>query len=277
MGTAILPPLELQQLHERFERDGYCVCRGLFAQEEVAELLGHFMDLHAAGPIPGVFAPVPLTDSGGDILRAYPRMLHPHRVSAVARRYLLHPRVLGVLWELFGEEPWAAQSMLYFKPPSARGQALHQDDYYLKTSPGRCIAAWTALDPADEANGGMLIVPGTQGIPILCPHEADPRLSFTREEVDVPAGLQPEAVRLQPGDVLFFNGSVIHGSYPNSSADRFRRAFICHYVSRSTQHIGRHYHPLLRPDGSELRVAESTWGGPCGSEFTASPDAPPQG
>ncbi len=267
MPIATLPAPAFQSVHEQFARDGYHVARGLLSAAEIAEILDHFMALHAAGPIPRYFNPVPLAESGGDILKAYPRMMHPHRWSALARRYMIHPKIMGLLEAIFGEEPWAAQSMLYFKPPSARGQALHQDDYYLKTKPGKCVAAWVALDPSDEENGGMMIVPGTQDSPILCPHEADPTLSFTREEVDVPNGLHPETLRLAAGDVLFFNGSVIHGSYPNTSRDRFRRAFICHYVSRSTQMMSSWYNPLVRADDSELELPGNPWGGPCGEEF----------
>ena len=265
MALATLPDAA-RAWHDGFARDGYLTERGLLDGAEVAELLAAFMSMHAGGPIPGCFHPVPLQESGGDILKAYPRMMHPHRCNAVARAGLLHPRIIAVLEAIFGEAPLAAQSMLYFKPPTARGQALHQDDYYLKTSPGRCVAAWIALDPSDEGNGGMMVVPGTQDTPILCPHEADPALSFTRDEVDVPAGLRAVTVRLAPGDVLFFNGSLIHGSYPNTSTDRFRRAYIGHYVAGSTAKLSDWYNPLLRPDGREVRLPANGWGGPCGEE-----------
>jgi len=193
-------------------------------------------------------------------------MMHPHRHHPVAEHYLLHPQIIRVLRTIFGEESLAVQSMLYFKPPSARGQALHQDDYYLKRRPGKCVAVWMALDPADEENGGMMIVPGTQDTPILCPHEADPALSFTRDEVEVSAGLQPLRVRMEPGDVLLFNGSIIHGSLPNRSVHRFRRASIGHYVAASPQSIAGYYNPLLRPDGRALVLPATEWGGPCGQE-----------
>ena len=81
--------------------------------------------------------------------------------------------------------------MLYFKPPGAKGQALHQDNFYLLVEPGTCIAAWIALDDADQDNGGMLVVPKSNQLEIQCPHEADPALSFTRHEVDVPEGTAP--------------------------------------------------------------------------------------
>ncbi len=257
---------DIRDLHEAFARDGYLIRRGLLDGGEVAELLETFMAMHAAGSIPGCFTAVSPAASGGDLLRVYPRMMHPHRVNETARRYLLHPAILEILSAVFGEDPLAAQSMLYFKPPTARGQALHQDDYYLKTKPGKCVAAWMALDACDEENGAMMIVPGTQDTPILCPHEADPTRSFTRDEVDPPTGLSPVTVRMAPGDVLFFNGSVIHGSYPNTSRSRFRRSYIGHYVSRSTQLIAQWYNPLLRADGSLVVLPGNAWGGPCGEE-----------
>ena len=39
----------------------------------------------------------------------------------------------------------------------------------------------------------------------------------------------------QPGDVLFFDGKMIHGSYRNATTDRWRRSFICHYIGENSQ------------------------------------------
>ena len=169
-------------------------------------------------------------------------------------------------FDLFGEEPLAAQSMLYFKPPGARGQALHQDNFYLKVEPGTCIAAWIALDRADRENGGLEVVPGTHTMDIFCPEEADPDLSFTRDLVPVPPGLEAVPIDLEPGDVLFFNGSLVHGSPPNRSKDGFRRSFICHYIGRSAERMSLWYRPILTMDGKEVEIAENTGGGPCGVE-----------
>jgi ectoine hydroxylase-related dioxygenase (phytanoyl-CoA dioxygenase family) len=76
---------------------------------------------------------------------------------------------------------------------------------------------------------------------------------------------------MAPGDVLFFNGSLVHGSGPNRSADRFRRSFIGHYVGRSTDRIGRHY-ATLTMGGEPVVLPESEGAGPCGTEFA--PAAP---
>jgi phytanoyl-CoA hydroxylase len=76
--------------------------------------------------------------------------------------------------------------MFYFKPPRSRGQALHQDNFYLKVEPGTCFAAWTAIDEADPDNGGMLIVPNTNNEEIHCPELADQNESFTKHYVKPP-------------------------------------------------------------------------------------------
>jgi hypothetical protein len=266
-----------------FEERGYLVMPGLFSAEDVRQLLDTFMTMHASGPIPGCFmpkarlgggseagdlglAPTAMLPEGTDVLDVYPRMMHPHRVNDVVLRYLLDPRLESILRDLFGEEPLAAQSMLYFKPPTARGQALHQDNFYLKVEPGTCIAAWVPLDSTDEENGCLQVVPGTHRMGIFCPEEADPTVSFTREYVPVPPGLEPEPVRLAAGDVLFFNGSLVHGSGPNRSANRFRRSFICHYIGRSSERMSLWYRPVLSFDGREVVIAENQDGGPCGTE-----------
>lgn len=255
----------------QFHRDGYVIVKGLFGESEVTALRDNFMTLHAQGSIPGCFSAVPLDSelAGRDILKAYPRMMHPHRVNAVAMDYMLDVRIMDILCQLLGEEPMAAQSMFYFKPPGAKGQALHQDNFYLKVEPGTCIAAWTAIDDADEENGGLFLVPNSQHADIQCPHEADATVSFTTDEVDVPDGLQTVRTLLRAGDVLFFNGNVIHGSYPNRSVDRFRRAFICHYAGVSAERLSHWYFPLYGTDGQIVEREVNEWGGPCGTNFEA--------
>ncbi|HVF10706.1 MAG TPA: phytanoyl-CoA dioxygenase family protein, partial [Abditibacteriaceae bacterium] len=138
---------------EQFHNDGFLVVRGLFSQEETTLLRDHFMAVHAAGPVEGYFHPLPLEETGGDILKHYPRIMQPHRWDELSRQMLLDARVGSILRDLFDEMPLAAQSMLYFKPPGARGQALHQDNFYLHVKPGTCLASWLALDDADAENG----------------------------------------------------------------------------------------------------------------------------
>jgi phytanoyl-CoA hydroxylase len=249
--------------HRRFYREhGYVVVGGLFSPDEAARYRDHFMGLRRRGDYAGDFAGV---DAGErDPLKRYPRMIHMHRWDEVSLGWLLDARINACLTGLIGREPYAVQTMLYFKPPGARGQALHQDNFYLKAQPGTCLAAWMALDRCDEANGCMQVVPGSHQWPILCTEKADTRVSFTDVTVPLPPGVAARPVPMEPGDVLFFHGALVHGSYPNTSADRFRRALIGHYIEGAAEQVARFYHPALRMDGTPLELADSSGGGECG-------------
>ena len=69
---------------------------------------------------------------------------------------------------------------------------------------------------------------------------------------------------MEPGDVLFFNGSLVHGSNPNRTARRFRRSLIGHYIQAEARQVAGYYHPALAMDGTQLRLGVSQDGGRCG-------------
>lgn len=248
---------------EFFNQNGYFIARGLFSAEEVAFYTDHYMRLREAGTYPGDMSGVEI--NGADPLKRYPRMIHMHRWDEASLRWFLDARIRDHLTALLGGiAPYAVQTMIYFKPAGARGQALHQDQYYLRVQPGTCIAAWMALDPCDEENGCLQVVPGSQNWPLLCTEKANTELSFTDVTVPIPKGQEIRPMIMQPGDVLFFNGQVVHGSLPNRSKDRFRRSLIGHYVTGEAREVAKWYHPSLRMDGSVVELGVSEDGGTCG-------------
>jgi hypothetical protein len=246
----------------RFDRDGYVVARALFPPAEVERLRDHFMALRRRGSFPDDL--VGVQPDSRDPLRRYPRMAQMHRWDATALAWLLDRRIRDCLVALLGADPYVVQSMLYFKPPGSRGQAMHQDNFYLRADPGTCIAAWMALDATDEENGCLTVVPGSHRWPILCTRKADTRVSFTDVTVPIPDTEREHPVRMEPGDVLFFHGSLVHGSRPNTTTDRFRRALIGHYLHADARQVADYYHPALRMDGTPLELDVSEGGGPCG-------------
>lgn len=101
---------------------------------------------------------------------------------------------------------------------------------------------------------------------IVCPEASDRTRFFTDHHVEPPAGMTPVAANLKAGDVLFFNGSVIHGSYQNRSKTRFRRSLICHYVPADSTELSQYYRTRLRFDGgASPHIAPAQGGGPCGN------------
>jgi len=258
----------------QFDRDGFLVLRGLFSPAEAAAIRDAFMAENADGPVPGLSSIGEGVTDPADPLAFYPRMMNPHSqpgraVGRIAREFLLDARLEPVLTGLLGEEPVGVQTMFYFKPAGARGQELHQDNFYLRVKPGTCLAAWLAVDDVDAGNGGMKVVPGSHREEVACPQKADAAVSFTTDYVPVPEGMEAVHCEMKAGDVLFFNGSLIHGSTPNTSADRFRRSLIAHYVPRHSQELSPWYRSPLTFDGAVVEIAEATGGGPCGAASAA--------
>lgn len=256
---------------DEFERTGYTLVRGLFSTDEAERLRDHYMDVRRSGPQAHVFAGHASTDR--DPLKRYPRLAQMHRWDDTSLQWLVDPRIDQVMTALLGRSPYAVQTMLYFKPPGSRGQALHQDNFYLKADPGTCVAAWMALDRVDEANGCLEVVPGSHRWPILCTEKADTTVSFTDVTVPLPSAGAAVPVEMEPGDVLFFHGALVHGSNPNVTTDRFRRALIGHYIEGEAERVAQYYHPALRMDGTELTLEVAEGGGACG-EWTDTPDGP---
>jgi len=247
---------------QQFDDQGYLVLRGLFSPEEIQTLTDHYMEIRQQGQKPGDFSGVDLTSQ--DPLKKFPRMIHMHRWDELSLQWMLDSRIADALTGLMGAEPYAVQTMIYFKPPQARGQAVHQDQYYLRVQPGTCIAAWLALDTCDEETGCIRVIPGSQKWPLLCTIKADTTQSFTDVTVPIPDGTAVEPVLMAPGDMLFFNGQLVHGSGPNHSHDRFRRSLIGHYIAGEAQKVAQYYHPALRMDGSVIELETSQGGGSCG-------------
>lgn len=249
----------LTAAHTRqFSDEGYTVVAGLFSAEEAAFYNEHYEAMRQRE------VRIDENADTSDPLTIYPRLMQPHRRDEVSLRWLLDDRLNQCLTGLLGQEPYAVQTMFYFKPAGGRGQALHQDQYYLRVQPGTCMAAWMALDVIDEENGCLQVVPGSHTWPLLCTVKGDTRVSFTDVTVELPEGEAPVPVPMQPGDVLFFNGQLVHGSTPNTSKDRFRRSLIGHYIVGEAEQVYHWYHPALRMDGTPVELGMSEAGGTCG-------------
>jgi hypothetical protein len=244
-----------------WNKQGFVLAPGVFSEGEIERIREHFMEWNASDRKEDFDK---IDPTGQDPLAQFPRIIHPHRRDELSLRFLLDARLQALMTEFLGEEPVAAQTMFYFKPPTARGQALHQDQTYLRANPGTCLAAWLAVDDCDDENGCLQVVPGSHVLPLLCPIQADRGVSFTGETVPVPEGFEVVPMHMKAGDVLFFHGNLIHGSGPNTSNDRFRRSLIGHYLTADAREAWKFYHPVLRFDGTEIDLGDAEVGSECG-------------
>lgn len=234
-----------------YQREGYLVVRGLVPREEVATMRDYAMDILEGRVNPPGVQPPPPGASTDQLIQRFSRIHMLHRVDARHERFLMHPRVLDVQEAINGPDVLCLQTMLFFNAPGMGGQGWHQDSYYITTYPDTLNGAWLALDPADEENGCLWVIPGSHAEPIYpdtsrgslmhaqgafrdlepvenVSHLDDAVNTLSRVVAKYPP---PIPVPLEPGDVLFFHGHLLHRSYPNRSQNRWRRAFVSHYCN----------------------------------------------
>ena len=232
--------------------NGYLVVPGLLDRVDV-DLLNAEIPRFARGDYP-VRNPealhLGLTDE--ESLRKLLAVHFPHWVNDTFLHYLRHPAIAAVLGRIVGAHlhGWdgrvkAMQSMLFVKPPGLPGQAWHQDEHFIPTRDRSLCGAWVALDDATVDNGCLWVLPGSHTTGVLHPvraHGRPDRYDSAPEAYDATdpgffsfddADMVP--VPVSAGDVVFFNGHLLHKSLPNVTASMYRRAVVYHYCNAWSQ------------------------------------------
>ncbi len=172
-----------------------------------------------------------------------------HRFSALVRSHIRDPRRLAAVAEIVGADLFCPNDLYFFKPPgTGRPIAWHQDSWYFRntyvSSVGEAIeqstiGTWLALDDADEENGCLWVIPGSHRLGVIdhSQVESDDYLLQKRVTVSDEMAKQAMPVEVPKGALIFFNNALLHRSTPNRS-DRFRRAYIVHYMKATIQHSG---------------------------------------
>jgi len=213
-----------------FREDGFLVLSKFFEHSEVDEMREE--------AVPGLWADrrVPWMDGEPIGDREITAVHYPHLVSTVLSGFANSRRIREVA-ELYCSAHLVAarhastklvQSMYYAKPPGALGQRWHQDERFTPTRDASLLTVWIALDDADEENGCLFVVPGSQRPLELVPHtrfDSDDEV-VRGEGIQEPRCSQP--LILETGDVAIFSGYMVHGSRRNRS-NRSRRSLVLNF------------------------------------------------
>src|SRR5262245_31780710 len=190
-------PVGSEESRKSFEDQGYFLARALFQLSEVDEMREHFMRLRAEGPKPGDMGGDDTKDDA-DPLNRFARMINMHDWDEKSAGWQRDARLTRTAAQLIGDDVALCQTMLYFKPPGARGQAMHQDHQYLRKVP--IVAAWLALDDCDDQNGQLVILPGSHRYGILPVEHSDMNVSFTHGKAVLPAPTREVGLDMKAGD-----------------------------------------------------------------------------
>lgn len=102
---------------QAFDQDGYVIVKGLFSPEEAEFYKAHYTQMRFRN---GRMDQRINDPTANDPLLQWPRLMMMHRHDDVSRQWLLDQRINQCLTGLLGKEPYAVQTMFYFKPPSPR-------------------------------------------------------------------------------------------------------------------------------------------------------------
>ena len=223
-----------------YREHGYVVLRGLFSKDELTPWLDRLAAL-IRGDVPKADGMVMMRDVmvvkgavvPGSDAEAIAKV-QDFDADPVLRTYTEHPKLLAEVEHVTGEHIAVIHNMLINKPPGVDGRhPLHQDLLYFPfRPPERIIASWTALEPVNRENGCLAVVPGSHRGGLL-PHE-NPDWEYLNLAYFGAAGVgaHPDRVHLEmePGDTVFFDPLLLHGSGRNRSPG-FRRAISSHYAA----------------------------------------------
>ncbi len=225
-------------LAEFYEENGYLVVPDVLSQEELAELRAEALRIckGEAGEVRGFEPNVP-GESDDDVLRRYLCIHFPHKISDVMLKYLGTPGMTDVLTEIIGPDVKCMQSMLFIKSTGKPGQAWHQDEDFIPTRDRSLTGGWIAMDDATIENGCLWVIPGSHKPGLLWPLEVqeDVRFDCTDEAAGFPyTDDDAIPVEVKAGSIVFFNGYLLHRSFPNRAQSGYRRVLVNHYMSASS-------------------------------------------
>ena len=224
-----------------YGREGYLVIHRAFTAAEVGAALDGLLDL-IDGRNPE-FKGIQFELRARDLLptmsreqkQDYVRKLiyyadYDPRLKAMTE----HPKLLAAVARLIGATPTLYADQALLKPPLiGREKPWHQDKAFFNLPIGtRIVGVWIALDEATPENGCMHVIPGTHREPTVHFKRRDWQICDTDVAVD-----RVLAVPLRPGDCLFFDGLIHHGT-PATHSPKRRRAVQFHYMPAGVARTG---------------------------------------
>ncbi|MDP6429361.1 MAG: phytanoyl-CoA dioxygenase family protein [Rhodospirillales bacterium] len=205
-----------------FRRKGFIVVKGFFGSEEMARISKWLSDMaESEGGGEAKFFEASETTGDGILVRVEDLF---GGNNPEFTELLISPEVRACLAELFGEEPVLFKEKINYKLPGCRADKLHQDqaagwnrycDFFITMA--------VAVDENRQDNAALSFMSsGNYERGLMTPEWE------TMSEDDPPYAPADEYALLEadPGDVIFFDCYVPHGSPPNTGQRSRRNIFL---------------------------------------------------
>lgn len=218
----------------RYRRDGFVVLPRVFSTSQIRKLRAETAAICRGerGAVRGTSKNL-RQEPDDDVIRRFLCIHHPHKLSRLMRKAVMHSEIVGLLGAAIGPNVKCMQSMLFVKGPGKPGQPWHQDEFFIPTRDRSLCGVWIALDDATVPNGCLWVLPKSQAAGVIYPTRplADARFDGSPVAYGFPGGeTLARPVPVAAGGVVVFNGYLLHQSLPNTTTDNFRRALVFHVM-----------------------------------------------
>lgn len=163
----------------------------------------------------------------------------PHLLFPWLNELIRHPNILDAVESILGPDLLCWSSSFFIKEPKNAGfVSWHQDSTYWGLSAPDVLTVWLAFTPANEVNGAMKFMPGTQHTQVGHRDTFDKDNLLSRgQELEVTVDeTKSVLVPLEPGQASLHHVMLFHGSAPNRSPDR-RIGFAIRYIPTRLRQI----------------------------------------
>lgn len=241
-GDALAVDL-IAQKRADFERDGYVVFERAIAEDLIARFWSEVereLDNNPRLRLSVGSRVFENRERGrGDINALNWRVIDIERYAPSAMALALHPTATAFLRALYGAAPTCIQTLTF-----ARGseQSPHADKFLV--TPGTVgfgydrdslVASWIACEPSDEANGALVLYPGSHKIERERPEEGAAASKYSRYLAGLCAqrDIAPTPFYAATGDLLFWHADLVHAGGAIADRARTRRSLVSHYANVS--------------------------------------------
>lgn len=218
-----MPTLSEQQIKEFHER-GFIVLRGFFDPDAVSRLSTWLDELSRKAPAEGseakYYEKSPISNE--DLLVRAEYLLGEHNKEETG--LLLNETTLACLEELLGEPAVLFKEKANYKLPGCRPDKLHQDQAAgWNTYADFFITMAIIIDENRKENAAISIMCSGNYDKSLMTEEWKP---LTMDDPPYQPADEYMLLEAQPGDVVFFDSYVPHGSPANTSNSQRRNLYL---------------------------------------------------
>ncbi len=249
-----------QQILESWVRNGYAIVEGLVGHDAIDAMLDDLDGMFAASaPVPGLeFCDLEFAEDGHRQTLDHSGLLDRPLDVRLAARARSNWRVHGLVERspaadavrrnapmqrvaalILGIDTVASYSINFHNGSS---QALHQDCAVFHLGvPNLIVGAWIACEDIVESSGPLVYHPGSHRDEMFAEFDDYPNTNLRTASDDRAArynrhiaaraeDFEEHRFLARKGDVLFWNGMLIHGGSPITDRSVTRRSLVLHFV-----------------------------------------------